>query len=85
MRALGGVLGLLQGDPEAYLKSPTRYLGGAAGPGLEAAAIDALVAERARAKADRDFARADRIRADLRDQGVELEDKAGGLTQWRRV
>src|SRR5690606_29448804 len=29
MRALGGVLGLLQGDPQVYLKSPTRYLGGA--------------------------------------------------------
>ncbi len=86
MRALGGVLGLLQGDPEAYLKSPTRYLGGAAaGPGLDAAAVDALVAERARAKAARDFARADRIRAELREQGVELEDKAGGVTQWRRV
>ncbi|MER1966110.1 cysteine--tRNA ligase [Castellaniella sp. GW247-6E4] len=85
LRALGGVLGLLQGDPGTYLKSPTRYLGGTVGPGLEAAAIDTLVAERAQAKADRDFARADRIRADLREQGVELEDKAGGLTQWRRV
>uniref|UniRef100_UPI003341AA18 cysteine--tRNA ligase n=1 Tax=Castellaniella defragrans TaxID=75697 RepID=UPI003341AA18 len=85
MRALGGLLGLLQCDPETYLKSSTRYLGGVAGSALEAAAIDALVAERAQAKAARDFARADQIRADLREQGVELEDKAGGLTQWRRM
>ncbi|MFJ1055158.1 cysteine--tRNA ligase, partial [Bordetella bronchiseptica] len=37
------------------------------------------------AKAARDFARADAIRAELRAAGVELDDKPGGLTQWRRA
>lgn len=86
MRALGRVLGLLQHDPEAYLKSPTRYLGGAQSvASLSEEQIDEQVAERLQAKAARDFARADQIRDALREQGVELEDKAGGLTQWRRV
>lgn len=87
MRALGGVLGLLQVEPEDYLKSPTRYLGGAheGGDALDAERIDALVAERAQAKAARDFARADEIRSGLRAHGIELEDKTGGQTQWRRV
>ncbi|WP_298018379.1 cysteine--tRNA ligase [uncultured Castellaniella sp.] len=86
LRALGGVLGLLQTDPQVYLQSPTRFLSGGAGAAsLSAQAIDGLIAERAAAKAARDFARADRIRAELRDQGVELADVAGGATQWRRV
>jgi cysteinyl-tRNA synthetase len=86
MRSLGGVLGLLQHDPERYLKSPTRYLGGApSAEVLSAEQIDEQVAERGAAKARRDFAHADRIRASLRELGIELEDKAGGVTQWRRV
>jgi len=48
-------------------------------------AIRSAVAERARAKADRDYAKADRIRADLREQGIELIDKPGGVTEWLRV
>ncbi|WP_066459434.1 cysteine--tRNA ligase [Castellaniella caeni] len=86
LQALGGVLGLLQVPPRHYLQSPTRFLpGGAQAGGLDAQAIDALVAERAQAKAARDFARADAIREQLRQQGVELADVAGGQTQWRRV
>ena len=84
MRALGGVLGLLQVDPVLYWQSPSRYLGGAASS-LDNEAIDALVAERAQAKKDRDFARADAIRVQLKEQGVELEDRPGGATQWRRA
>ena len=85
LRALGGVLGLLQKDPTAYMRSPTRYLGNSAQAALDAAAVDALVNERAQAKAGRDFARADAIRAQLREAGIELEDRPGGQTQWRRV
>jgi len=92
LRALGGVLGLLQQDPDAYFKAPTRYragreaAGAAAAPaGLDDTAIDALVAARGAAKAARDYAEADRIRAELRAAGVELEDRAGGATQWRRA
>ncbi len=48
------------------------------------AEIDALVAARAEAKKRRDFAEADRIRAELAEQGVVLEDGPGG-TSWRRA
>ncbi|MFT0533117.1 cysteine--tRNA ligase [Castellaniella hirudinis] len=87
LRALGGVLGLLQADPRVYLQSPTRFLSDAPPVAdlLPAPAIEALLAERSQAKAARDFARADQIRDQLRGQGVELADVAGGATQWRRV
>jgi len=86
MRALGGILGILQTDPDTYLKSPTRFLaGGTRADTLSPGAIEALIAERTQAKAARDFARADAIRAQLREQGVELADVAGGATHWRRV
>ena len=74
LKGLGGVLGLLQQAPQAYLQG---------GQGLDAAAIDALIAERGQAKAAKDFARADRIRQDLLAQGVELKDSAQGTT-WLR-
>ncbi|MGD8674157.1 MAG: cysteine--tRNA ligase, partial [Thiogranum sp.] len=45
--------------------------------------IDALVARREQARADRDWAEADRIRDELTSLGIVLEDAAGG-TQWRR-
>lgn len=85
LRALGGLLGLLQKDPVAYMQSPTRYLGHESDSALSADDIEALITERAQAKAGRDFARADAIRKQLRDAGVELEDRPGGQTQWRRV
>jgi cysteinyl-tRNA synthetase len=77
LRHLGGVLGLLQDDPQAFLK------GGAVGDGPSDADIDALVQARLDARKARDFARADAIRAELTDAGIVLEDGAGGTT-WRR-
>ena len=86
LRTLGGVLGLLQTDPARYLQSPSRYLGADASQvQLTSEEIEALIQQRTEAKAQRDFAKADRIRDQLRDAGIELEDKAGGLTQWRRI
>lgn len=93
LKALAGVLGLLQQDPASYFQCATRYSaaslaqgGASASAGeLSAAQIEALIEARAAAKQARDYAEADRIRAQLRDGGVELDDKPGGVTQWRRA
>ncbi|TAM83224.1 MAG: cysteine--tRNA ligase [Candidimonas sp.] len=87
LRALGGVLGLLQSDPAGYLQSPTRYQSGARASRVtwDSGRVEALIAERAAAKRARDYRKADEIRATLRGAGVELEDKPGSVTQWRRV
>jgi cysteinyl-tRNA synthetase len=52
-------------------------------PPVDAAEIDRLIAARQDARRRRDFAEADRIRQDLADRGVLLEDSAGG-TRWKR-
>ncbi|WP_295373490.1 cysteine--tRNA ligase [uncultured Pseudacidovorax sp.] len=71
LKALAGTLGLLQTEPRAYLQ---------AGAGLADAAIQARIAERAAAKAAKNFAEADRIRNDLLAQGVVLKDGPAGTT-----
>jgi cysteinyl-tRNA synthetase len=80
--AAGNLLGILAEDPEEWLQ------GGASGEAgedeMDAAAIEALIAERSGAKAAKDFARADAIRAELLEAGVVLEDGAAG-TRWRRA
>ena len=52
--------------------------------GDDEASIDAAVAARTAAKAAKNFAEADRIRDELTTQGIELIDKPGGITEWRR-
>lgn len=85
LRELGGLLGLLQNDPAVYLRSSSRYQRGGAASSLSAQEVDALVAARSKAKKSRDFVEADRIRHVLHEAGIELEDKPGGVTQWRRA
>jgi cysteinyl-tRNA synthetase len=80
LRALGGVLGLLQRDPTEFLRSGPA---GAETGALDDAAIAAHIEARRAAKARRDYPEADRIRQDLLQQGVVLEDGPGGTT-WRR-
>mgnify|MGYP001254161549 FL=1 len=72
LRALGGVLGLLQRDPQAYLQ------GGAAQTWIEQA-----IAAREAARKRKDYAEADRIRKELLGKGIVLEDVAGRTT-WRK-
>jgi cysteinyl-tRNA synthetase len=82
LRSLGRVIGLLGREPRAYLQQAA---GAAAEGALDAAAIEAKIAARVAAKQAKDYAAADRIRAELLEAGVALEDKPGGLTEWRRV
>jgi len=82
LRSLGAVIGLLGRAPRAYLQQAA---GAAAEGALDAAAIEAKIAARVAAKQAKDYAAADRIRAELLEAGVALEDKPGGLTEWRRV
>lgn len=75
--AAGELLGLLQQDPEAWFK---RARGSEM---ISEQEIEALIAERAQSKRDKNFARADQIREELQAKGVVLEDSRQG-TKWRR-
>ncbi|MCG6897122.1 MAG: cysteine--tRNA ligase, partial [Thiocapsa sp.] len=77
LRRLGGMLGILQDDPETYLR------GQVASEGLADAEIDSLLQARVAARAGKDWAEADRIRDVLNEAGIVLEDGPGGTT-WRR-
>jgi cysteinyl-tRNA synthetase len=79
LRSLGAVLGLVQDQADDFLR------GGADSQpeGPSDAEIENLIQRRVQARQDKDFAEADRIRDQLQQAGILLEDGAGG-TRWRR-
>jgi cysteinyl-tRNA synthetase len=77
LRELGSVLGILQDDPEAFLK------GNLGEEGLSDTEIDDLVERRITARKEKNWAEADRIRDQLKDLNILLEDGPEG-TSWRR-
>jgi len=78
LKGLAGVLGLLEREPQAFLQA-------GAPSGMSDAEVASAIAARAAAKQTKNFAEADRIRTELLGKGIVLEDKPGGVTEWRRA
>ena len=78
MKSLGDILGMLQDDPEGFLQGGDSDTGS-----LQEEEIEPQIQARLDAKKNKDWATADRIRDELKEQGIILEDVANG-TNWRR-
>ena len=79
LRAAGAMLGLLQQDSAEWFRWQPKAAA------VDESKIADFIARRAAAKKAKDFAEADRIRKELAAQGIILEDKPGGRTEWRRA
>ena len=79
LKKLANLLGLLQDDPEDFLKSSVID-----DDALTNEAIEQSIQARLDAKKAKNWALADKIRDDLKEQGVILEDSPNGQTSWRR-
>lgn len=75
MRKLAGILGILNEDAEGFLKQDAT---------ADQQIIESLIAERNNARANKDWATADKVRQQLTDMGIVLEDSAQG-TLWRKI
>jgi cysteinyl-tRNA synthetase len=79
LRFLGGLLGIVQGDAEDFLKS-----GVVNDDVINVELIEQQIQSRLVAKKAKDWSLADKIRNDLKEQGIILEDTPNGLSTWRR-
>lgn len=77
LKALGGIVGLLQREPQVFLQ------GGSVSDGLSGEEIESLIEQRKQARTEKNWAESDRIRDLLNAENIILEDGAGGTT-WRR-
>jgi cysteinyl-tRNA synthetase len=74
LKRLGANLGLLERDPDAFRK----------GKGDDDDEIKNLIAQRLHARNQKDWAESDRIRDELAEKGIVLEDRPDGTTDWSR-
>ena len=74
LKRIGGIVGLLQDNPESFLQNTAD---------VDVALVDRLIAERATARQEKNWARSDEIRHELAALGITLED-SNGATTWRR-
>jgi cysteinyl-tRNA synthetase len=77
LKSLAGVLGLLQQDPDQFLKGDDKE------GEISSEEIEAYIEQRKAARANKDFAESDRIRDLLADQGVIVKDSREGTTWFR--
>ena len=96
LKYLGGLLGILQDDPDKWLKGNITHetsgslvgSGGSVSASTEITRGDAWIEQQIQARLDakknKDWATADKIRDELKQQGIVLEDIPGGGTNWRR-
>jgi cysteinyl-tRNA synthetase len=84
LKQLAAVLGLLQREPRTFLQDAPGKSGTDATAGFTPVEIEEKIAARVAAKQAKNYAEADRIRAELLAAGIALEDKPGGSTEWRR-
>ncbi len=80
LKSLGNSLNFLQREPTSFLQSGTKQ-----NDGITPDQIEAQIEARKQAKQAKDFAKADLIRKSLLEQGIILEDKPSGITEWRRA
>lgn len=75
LKYLGDVLGILQADPESFFKSDSS---------VDAVKVESLIAARQQARVDKNWAEADRVRKELTEMGIVIEDGASGTT-WKSM
>ncbi len=84
LQGLAATLGLLGRDPQSFLQGAAGSDSAGDDDALRTS-VEARIEARAQAKRERNFAEADRIRAELLAEGIVLEDRPGGATEWRRA